>query len=287
MAVRIQDGSGNAITSTSGAIDVNLKSTGLGTLAQDGTDQTGVASPTGAAGIRGWLSAIYNVLKNGTISVTGTFFQGTQPVSGAFFQATQPVSGAVTANAGTNLSTSALALETGGNLATVAGQMPAATAKGVQAATFGNMQQPKDSGRSKVLLTLTKTASITTEALLTMTIKKGDATTTAATTYTVTAGKTLRIQSIFLSATLTIAGVTAVAIRLREGAAAGGTVALASDIIAELEVSANIATIGISGQQTLIYPDGLELTGGQQLAVSELATTVDAAVTIVITGYEY
>jgi len=41
----------------------------------------------------------------------------TQPVSGTFWQTTQPVSGTVTANAGTNLNTSALALETGGNLA--------------------------------------------------------------------------------------------------------------------------------------------------------------------------
>lgn len=40
----------------------------------------------------------------------------TQPVSGTFWQATQPVSGTVTANAGTNLNTSALALESGGNL---------------------------------------------------------------------------------------------------------------------------------------------------------------------------
>jgi hypothetical protein len=35
----------------------------------------------------------------------------TQPVSGTFWQATQPVSGSVTANAGTNLNTSALSLE--------------------------------------------------------------------------------------------------------------------------------------------------------------------------------
>jgi hypothetical protein len=41
------------------------------------------------------------------------------PVSGTFYQATQPVSGTVTANAGTNLNTSALALETGGNLAEI------------------------------------------------------------------------------------------------------------------------------------------------------------------------
>lgn len=41
------------------------------------------------------------------------------PVSGTFFQGTQPVSGTVTANAGTNLNTSLLALESGGNLAAI------------------------------------------------------------------------------------------------------------------------------------------------------------------------
>ena len=49
------------------------------------------------------------------VAVTGTFWQTTQPVSGtvAVTQSTSPwvVSGAVTANAGTNLNTSALALE--------------------------------------------------------------------------------------------------------------------------------------------------------------------------------
>lgn len=49
----------------------------------------------------------------------------TQPISGSVsvsnLPATQPVSGTVTANAGTNLNTSALALESGGNLATLAG----------------------------------------------------------------------------------------------------------------------------------------------------------------------
>lgn len=39
----------------------------------------------------------------------------TQPVSGTFWQATQPISGTITANAGTNLNTSALALDTSVN----------------------------------------------------------------------------------------------------------------------------------------------------------------------------
>src|SRR5271154_1704016 len=50
--------------------------------AQDGTDGTGITAPTGAVGIRGWLSGIYSKL-TGSIAVTGTFWQATQPISAA------------------------------------------------------------------------------------------------------------------------------------------------------------------------------------------------------------
>ncbi len=39
-------------------------------LALDGTDATGVAPPTGAVGIRGWLSSIWNKLNTGSVSVS-------------------------------------------------------------------------------------------------------------------------------------------------------------------------------------------------------------------------
>lgn len=59
--------------------------------AQDGTDiSSPTAMPPGGAGIRGWLSAIWTKL-NGSLAVTGTFWQTTQPVSGTFWQTTQPV----------------------------------------------------------------------------------------------------------------------------------------------------------------------------------------------------
>ena len=57
-------------------------------------------------------------------SATDVSSTNPMPVSGTFYQATQPVSGTVTANAGTNLNTSALALETGGNLATLVTRTP-------------------------------------------------------------------------------------------------------------------------------------------------------------------
>ncbi len=100
--------------------------------------------------------------------VTGTFFQATQPVSaailplpagaatqttlaavlaalasvpvtGTFWQTTQPISGAVTANAGTNLNTSALALESGGNLAGVNTNAGAITDAAVAAGATGSL----------------------------------------------------------------------------------------------------------------------------------------------------
>lgn len=77
-------------------LPVSLSSAPLPTgAAQDGTDiSTPTAMPAGGAGIRGWLSAIWTKL-NGTLGVTGTFWQSTQPVSGTFFQTTQPVSGTI------------------------------------------------------------------------------------------------------------------------------------------------------------------------------------------------
>lgn len=65
------------------ALPVSAASLPLPTgAAQDGTDATGVTPPTGAVGIRGWLSGIYNKLA-GSLAVTGTFWQATQPVSAA------------------------------------------------------------------------------------------------------------------------------------------------------------------------------------------------------------
>lgn len=63
-----------------------------------GTAINGATMPTGGIGLMGWMSACWSQLGsilsklNGSIAVTGTFWQATQPVSGTFWQATQPVS---------------------------------------------------------------------------------------------------------------------------------------------------------------------------------------------------
>lgn len=70
---------------------------GGATLALDGTDGTGITPPTGGVGMRGWLSGIYNYLKNGIGLPTGaataanqTAVQGTNgsaaPAKGVLIQ---------------------------------------------------------------------------------------------------------------------------------------------------------------------------------------------------------
>lgn len=69
-SMRLQDGSGNVINSTSNALNTFLSNTSI---------------------------AVTGTFWQATQPVSGTFWQTTQPVSGTFFQATQPVSGTVAA----------------------------------------------------------------------------------------------------------------------------------------------------------------------------------------------
>jgi hypothetical protein len=107
-AARVFDADSGA--GTQYVVGVNLRSSSSGGSLELGTSSNPVqvslantASNSTAVKVDG--SAV-------TQPVSGTFWQTTQPVSGTFWQATQPVSGTVTANAGTNLNTSALALDT-------------------------------------------------------------------------------------------------------------------------------------------------------------------------------
>jgi len=98
-----------------------MNTTVTGTITVTATDldirnlmATDVVTVTGGAG---QTADVKITLDSEPVAVTGTFWQTTQPVSIA---GTVTIDGSVTANAGTNLNTSLLALETGGNLATIA-----------------------------------------------------------------------------------------------------------------------------------------------------------------------
>ncbi len=121
--VAIVDGSGNQIISFGG-----------GTQYANGSAQ---ATPTGTVAL-GWDGANVRALSTDS---TGKLQLGTVTISGT-----------VTANAGTNLNTSALALETGGNLATIAGAVSSSKMNvNVSSVTSGAAIQLLDSGGTNKL----------------------------------------------------------------------------------------------------------------------------------------
>ena len=256
---------------------------------------------------------------SGSVAVTGTFWQATQPVSiasmpstpvtGTFWQSTQPVSlaslpalatgtnviGHVIVDSGTITTVSTVtavtaitnALPTGTNsIGTVNG--PTLT-KGTQGSVGFSVQDLKDAGRTQITLYVDSLSGITTEALATLNITKGLVAQTAATSYTVTSGKTLRIQSITL--TVVPPSTTAATSRIRVRAAA--TVAASSPVIANVAAgSANVAFY--AGQTQAEIPEGLEVAGGQQIGISHIessiiagSTTTGAGVSFCLIGYEY
>jgi hypothetical protein len=153
------------------------------------------------------------------------------------------------------------------------------------------VREVKDSGRTQVTLYVDSISAITTEALATLNITKGNVAQATATSYTVTAGKTLRIQQ------LTLAGIpannTQIATRARVRVAASGITVASPVIINALSPGANNQSF-TAEPVCLDFPDGLEVAGGNQIAISHIAsstvvgsTTTGAGVTFCLIGYEY
>jgi hypothetical protein len=264
----------------------------------------------------------------GSVAVTGpltdTQLRATAvPVSGAFYQATQPISatalplptgaatsanqtslitvlgspmqqsgGSLTANAGINLNTSALALETGGNLAAINTKTPATTTKNVQATALQPTVNVTDTGRNlTTFFMVNQVVTTNADVLMSLTGYKSGAAVAATTTpAVVTAGKTYRITSLtFTYVATTTAGTAHFTLR----ANTAGAVALASPAVCEWTVGGPSATAGVSQTISVPIPEGIEFAAGTGIGVSMQgfgATGTAAAVgygICKIIGYEY
>lgn len=128
------------------------------------TQLRATAVPVSVSGIVGVTQSTSPWVVSGTVIASGPLTDtqlraSAVPVSGTFFQATQPVSGTVTANAGTNLNTSLLALESGGNLAAVATSTSStATNTSNINAKFGSLGQKAMAGSAPVVISSDQSA---------------------------------------------------------------------------------------------------------------------------------
>lgn len=176
------------------------------------------------------------------------------------------------------------------NLTQLAGSASNITAKGTQAASALGTQDLKDSGRTAIMLDWERVAgTAAVESTLTnFTVgSKGGANITAATSYTVTTGKTLRIQSINLSLTSTSTVVNNARVRIRQAASG---IANTSQIVWNYDIPWPIGGTVAANEGTSInipIPDGLEIAATQQITVTWITAAATCTITAVITGYEY
>lgn len=163
-------------------------------------------------------------------------------------------------------------------------------AKGTQGTAGLPVQNLKDAGRSQVMLAWEEMAgTAAVESTLTnFTLgSKAAGALGAATSYTVTTGKTLRIQevTVYVKATSTVNNLAR--FRIRQAASAiANTSPVIFDKVLALGVPGTIAS-GLLVAMDIPIPDGLEVASTQQITFTWLTAANTCTVGLSLTGYEY
>ena len=163
---------------------------------------------------------------------------------------------------------------------------PPTLTKGAQGSTGFSVQELKDAGRNYIVLYAQLIAGVTTEALATFTKNVAGTATTGQTAYTVTNGKTFRIEAISVA----IKNTTTVANSCTYNVRAAASVAASSPLVASLGCSSVGAVAGQQGFASLPLPDGIEIAGNGsiQIGVSHLENVTTASISsFTLIGYEY
>ena len=276
---------------------LNTKTPGLGQAAMAASSPVVIASNQSAVPVSGtfWqatqpVSGTVTV-GNASLAVTGTFWQATQPVSLASLPSLATgsnVIGAVTQSGTWNIGSIATlpALAAGSN--TIGTTLGPALTKGTQGATGYSVQDLKDAGRTSfaAATVIGGVACVTAEALLSMVPVRAGTAAAAATSISVTAGKRLRITSIIFSARSTAAAVLSGRCALRINPT--GAVTATSPILAILSVTQQAAAVAEGGDTCVVsFPDGIEISGTEQIGLTQLCSATTGVVYASIVGFEY
>lgn len=232
-------------------------------------DGSGVTQPvSGTVGISGTVPVSGTVGISGTVPVSGTVgISGTVPVT---------VSGTVANTQSTSPWVD--------NITQIGGVAVAAVAKGTQASNALGVQNLKDSGRVSFVAAALAATGVTTEALLTLTPVRTVTAGTAATSLTVTAGKTLRITAISVTVRNTSTTQCSVVCRVRMNST---TVTATSQLMFTCGTAALTAVSGSTNNETFNIPDGFEISGTTQLGITQLASATTCTVDVTLIGFEY
>lgn len=168
----------------------------------------------------------------------------------------------------------------------IGGSNPSADLTGISVDDFGNVNvnviSSPTSPRTPITFFIDTISGITSESLALMTINHGGSPSTS-NSYTVTSGKTLRLQNITTSIQGTNSTVQTSKIRVRS---APSSVSTSSPII----YGSFLSTSGITnhiGVTVVDFSDGLEISSGQQIGISHLESSVNSNLTVCLVGFEY
>lgn len=163
----------------------------------------------------------------------------------------------------------------------------AAITKGTQGSTGVTTQDLKDSGRTPVTLFCSGTASVASDTLLSLTGWKAGAAVAAATSYTVTTGKTFRLQAVVFNARFTTASTTVTFANVKfslRAITSGALAATSAPVLQQtLALAANMPSVSLETS----VPDGLEFASGYVFGVSQLGSATTLSVDATLIGYEY
>lgn len=157
-----------------------------------------------------------------------------------------------------------------------------ALTKGTQGANGVSTQDLKDAGRTAVVLSATAVTSVTSEAMFTLNIWKAG-TVTSATSYTVTAGKTFRLQAIQFGCRFATPSTTVTFANCRFNVRSGNLIT-SPLVYGDTKMAASNAPVPNSD---LAIPDGVELAAGSVIGVSHLDSAATLLLDVLIVGMEY
>lgn len=157
-------------------------------------------------------------------------------------------------------------------------------AKGTQGSYALAVQELKDAGRTLFVADGYQVAGVTAEAMITLTPIRGTTAGGSGTSLTITAGKTLRLQTLVLTVRNTTATQNAVVIRLRMNA---GSATVSSRSYCSIGCTAGDAAIAGIGSASVVFPDGLEISGSTQFGISQWASGTNCTIEVSLIGYEY
>lgn len=165
--------------------------------------------------------------------------------------------------------------------------VPPTLTKATQGATGFSTQDLKDAGRAIVnaATAIAGVAGVTTEALVTFNVSRDGAATSALTTIPVTSTKRWRITGMVVVGIATTAAVFSARVSLRMNPSGAATAT--SPIIATAGIAAPAAVAQTGDIQTLMFPDGIEVSGTMQIGVTQVAFSVNGTLWVSLIGYEY